>query len=246
MSAKYINRRVESMLNRIFFYLALLALTASLLTGCAPGYSPIEGQDSRVLFPSVLVSYPIFDRNGLHGQSDYAVEAGVSHARGDAVQTLGSGEMISFAGTILQGPADVRQNFTLDEADVLLRARFPRQSFFFMQAMLGYRYKVLDLSLESGGLSAEQKIRNGGLAGGLGLGSRISDRLMIELYFLIDFNIDKGQMASGDLTASYWLTPNAAITAGFRRWEYSRSSDGESGINSLVWKGFSGGLAFSF
>ena len=226
--------------------LVALALAVGLLTGCGTGFTSIDGRDNGVLFPSLRISYPIFDQYDLHGQSYYAVEAGVSRGKGVGRQALSPNEKISFAGTTLQGPADVRQDFTLDVADVALRVRFPREALFFMQVLLGYRYKDLDLNLQSGGFSAQQEFRNGGFAGGIGVGSRVTDRLMLELRFVLDFNKHNGQMGSVDLTASYWLSPHAAITGGYRRWEYGRNSDFESAIDSLVWQGFCGGLAFSF
>ncbi len=224
----------------------ILSLTVGLLTGCGAGFTSINGRDDGVLFPSLRVSYPIFDQYDLHGQSYYAVEAGVSRGRGEGHQALSPTDEISLAGTILPGPADVRQDFTLDVEDVALRARFPREALFFMEVLVGYRYKDLDLRLQSNGLSAQREFRDGAFAAGIGVGSRVSDRLMLDLRFVLDFTKNNGQLGSADFTASYWLSPYTAITAGYRRWEYGRYSDVESDIDTLVWQGFCGGLAFSF
>jgi hypothetical protein len=53
-------------------------------------------------------------------------------------------------------------------------------------------------------------------------------------------------MKSTELMASYWLTPNVAVTGGYRYWKYQINRDNGSDINDLVWQGFSAGAAFSF
>ena len=224
----------------------LLFLAATVLSGCG-GYAAIDGRDDSVLFPSLRVSYPLLDEFYQEGQSDHALEADWSRGSGSAHQALDAYDTISFAGATLQWPAVVRQDFTLDVAQIDARFRFPRAARVFVEFLAGYRYTDLDLRLRSADISAQRFLRDGGVIGGVGIGSRLTNSLMLNLRMVLDLNGKQDRkMQSLDLSASYWLSPRAAITAGLRRWQYERNMTGASDIDLLVWQGLSAGLAFSF
>ncbi len=230
--------------------LLILLAAATILAGCGTGLAPVRGEDKNVFFPSVRVSYPLFDHDNLHGLSDKALEVDVSRGRGNGHQTINAGESLSFGGTTLSGPADIQQAFNLDVASAALRFRFPHDTPVFVELLYGVLYTDLDLRLQSGGFSAQQRFRDGGGIGGAGIGARVSDHLILDLRFILDlipFNFDRlREMQSLDFSASYWLSPNVAVTGGYRHWKYSISRDGASDIDDLVWQGFAAGVALSF
>ncbi|MGE5172856.1 MAG: hypothetical protein ACM3MD_03410 [Betaproteobacteria bacterium] len=230
--------------------LLILLAAATVLAGCGPGYAPIKGEDKNVFFPSVRVGYPLFDHDNLHGLSDKALDVDVSGGRGNGHQTINAGETLSFAGATLSGPADIEQAFNLDVASAALRFRSPHDTPVFFELLCGVLYTDLDLRLQSAGFSVQQRFRDGGGIGGAGIGARVSDRLILDLRFVLDiipFNFDRLRvMQSLDLSASYWLSPNVAATGGYRHWKYSISRNGASDIDDLVWQGFAAGVALSF
>lgn len=227
-----------------YFLLGLFLLGAAVIGGCG-GYANISGRDNSVFFPCLRVNVPILDKDDMHGRSDHAVEAEVSRGKGAGRQSLASGALL-FAGTTFSGPAEIHQDYTLSAADLLLRFRFPREAWSFIEFLAGLRYTDLDLRLRSGSLSAQGEFTGTNLASGIGMGFRLSDDLILDFRYVIDFNDREDRMHSREVEVSYWLSQHMAMTAGYRQWQYSRSRPGESDINELTWTGFSGGLSFSF
>jgi len=43
-------------------------------------------------------------------------------------------------------------------------------------------------------------------------------------------------------SASYWLSPNVAVTGGYRHGKYSIGQHGASVIDDLAWQGFGAGV----
>jgi hypothetical protein len=232
-----------------FFYVFWLLTASALLGGCGAGYTAIRGEDDNVFFPSLRVSYPLVMPSSRFGPGEAAVEADFARGRGTSHQALGAGETISFGGTMYAGPVDVRQNFKLDVASAAVRVGIPRNSPVYADLLLGVLYTGLDLNLQSGSQTAYKEFRDGGGIAGIGIGSRLTDRLMLDLRFvfeIIPFNWTRARnMQIVDFQASYWLTQHVAVTGGYRRWKYQIDADG-SDVNALIWQGFSGGLAFSF
>jgi hypothetical protein len=236
---------------RIFLHCLLMLLAmATVIAGCGSGLTPVKGEDNNVFFPSVRVSYPVSDHDSLHGLSDKALEVDVSQGKGNGHQTLNAGEALSFGGTTLFGPVDIQQTFNLDVASAALRFRFPHDMPVFLELLFGVLYTDLDLRLQSGGFSAQRHFRDAGGIGGVGIGAHVSAHLVLDLRLVLDlvpFNIDRARsMQSLDLSASYWLSPNVAMTGGYRQWKYGIRGDGASDIDNLVWRGLAAGVALSF
>lgn len=231
--------------------LLILLAAATVLAGCGPGFATIRGEDNDVFFPSVRVSYPLDDRDNRHGLSDQAFELDVSRGRGSGRQAINAGETLSFEGITLSGPAEIQEVFNLDAASAAFRLRSPREMGpIFIELLGGVLYTDLDLRLQAGGISAEQDFRDIGAIAGAGVGGRVSDDFILALRYVADilpFNWDRFRiMKSLDFTASYWVSPNVALTGGYRYWKYRINRDNGSDINGLVWQGLAAGAAFSF
>lgn len=229
--------------------LLVLLIAALSLGGCGEGFTAIRGEDRDVFFPTLRLSHPIIESSRKFGPGDGALEVDLSRARGTSQQTVGAGEAISLNDLQFPGPTDVQLRYDLDVVSAALRMRAPRDKPVYADLLFGALYTGLDIGLQSGSQIAHKEMHDGGGIVGIGIGSYLSDRFMVDARFVFEvlpLNMTRqNNMQSQDLQASYWLTKEVAVTGGYRRWKYRVDTEG-SDVNALVWQGFSAGLTFSF
>lgn len=234
----------------------VVTLACGLLHGCGGVvYKSISGSDNSVFFPSARFTHPLYEEpfpslaSGTSGTSETlaavdhfsALDLELVRARGRASESLLSGEQVRLNDTIITGPASFEEEFSLNMASLSHRNRFFVHPRIYLDLFGGLLYIERDLSLDS---LARSKLTQMGLLLGIGAGWKITNRATLDFRWLPLAGTADSGIKVVDLTATYWLTDHAGVSAGYRRWHYEEEPTGSK--IDLFWAGYSAGLVFSY
>ena len=237
----------------------VMSLACGLLNGCGGVvYKSIDGSDNSAFFPSVRFTHPLDEASFLSfspGAPDTPVTepapAAVAHSaaldlelvrtKGKASESLLPGEQARLNDTIITGPASFEEDFSLSMVSLTFRNRLFVHPKIYLDLFGGPLYVERDLTLDS---FARSKLSQMGLLIGLGAGWRITDRATLDFRWFPLAGTADSTIKVVDLTATYWLTDHAGVSAGYRMWHYEEGPEGSK--IDLYWEGYSGGLVFSY
>ena len=237
----------------------VVSLACGLLNGCGGVvYKSISGSDNSTFFPFARFTHPLDQEpfpsvaSGTSGTSETEpAPAAVAHSaaldlelvrtRGRASESLLPGEQVRLNDTIITGPISFEEEFSLSMVSFTHRNRFFVHPKIYLDLFEGLLYIERDLTLDA---FARSKLSQMGLVIGLGAGWKIMDRATLDFRWLPLAGTADSNIKVVDLTATYWLTDHAGVSAGYRRWHYEEEQAGSK--IDLFWEGYSAGLVFSY
>ena len=236
----------------------IASLAGGLLSGCGGAYKSISGSDNSAFFTSARFTHPLDEElfqplaSGTSGTSETepalvavdhsaALDLELVRTKGRASESLLPGEQVNLNDTIITGPISFEEEFSLSMVSLAFRNRFFVHPRIYIDAFGGPLYLERDLRLDS---LARSKLSQMGLLLGLGAGWKITNRTTLDFRWLPLAGTLDGFIKVVDLTATYWLTDHAGVSAGYRRWHYEEEPTGSK--IDLFWEGYSAGLVFSY
>jgi len=236
---------------RTFAILAIAALAGA----PSANAEDLEVNDTGNFVPSARLSFDIAPREGpsvTAGPSvphtGHGIEIGFSGASVDDKQNIGVGDSpIVFGGRAFAAPAELRHEFDWRFLEIAYRYRhFFGSGKFGIEGMGGLGFAELDLTTTSAGLSASDKLSNGGLLAAFGIVWKFLPSTSLQSRITL-FRSGSTEGVTGaarlDVHVAHALGRHAAVRAGLVGWGISslRSDDDDaSSLNSPLRVGFSG------
>ena len=227
----------------------LPVLAAVLLAGCVASGTTLEVHDADVFVPNLRVSIGKGDEAPSALRSGGAFELGVSQARGESTQQLGSGQRSTLGSQTFYGPQQIGTEARVTVLDAVGRVRTmgPEQKVGF-ELFGGLGYARYDFAVLQGGRRFEDGTGAVGLTGGVGLVWRLLPSTSAQgrfTYFASTGVTEKSEIERWDAAAVQALGRNVSLRAGYSWWELKSTRGGSSDVHARL-SGPSLGLELSF
>lgn len=224
-----------------------LLLTAGLLLLAAPvaGYSAdIDIQDNDVFIRTLRANYSL--RPPEEGRTSLGLDMEISKARGDASQTLASGDYIQHGSATIYGPATAASSYNATFAMIGLREGWTGDRSD-IDWIGGLDILHCDVRLRSGIRSPGERLYDLGffLAGQVSFDPVERVRLRGKGIASTDFLEFGYRLLSGELAASIDLGKGLALFAGWRWLRFGYAREHKSDINIAI-SGLTAGMELAF
>jgi hypothetical protein len=230
-------------------FLAMLAASA-LIGAPLANAEDLEINDTGNFIPSGRLSFDIAPRGERPSvpHTGHGIEIGITGASVDDKQDLGVGDSpVVFGGRVFAAPGELRHELDWRFVEITYRYRhFFGSGKFGIEGLGGLGFAELDLTTSSGGLSASDKLSNGGLVAGFGIIWKFLPSASLQSRLTL-FGSGSTEGVTGaarwDVHLAYALGRHAALRAGLVGWGIGSAradDDDESSLNSPLRLGFSG------
>lgn len=219
--------------------LTLLLLPLLLASGCVSNVINVKGEDGGAAIHTAQISFPIGNDSDIDETPEISfppterIKLRSSRVSGDFSQNIPSGKIVDFEDYTFSGPDRLNGSSTIDFSSLSIGAdsisKALRASFYF-----GVSYVEMDLKLDGAAQYAHTSDSYLGSYLDVGLYWQANPQLYAGAQITQMLHLSGSTMSSlleTDLCANYQFTPNVAVMAGYRWWEYEYGIDEyDSGI----------------
>lgn len=227
----------------------LAALLLGACTGTSAPPSSINISDSGVIVPTVRLSVDLRDPPGAPAdpKRGHALELGLSRAEGDGTQPLAAGQRsVVFGGQTFNTPVSLRNEFEFMFLELAYRYRInvqPDQPG--LEVRGGVAQGWLDMTVASPSQRATENLDTFGAIGSLGFFVPLMPKTTVQgrlTFFLSGSGSGITDATRLELHGVRTLGRNAAVRAGFVRWNVDSDRDTSSSSIKVKFSGPSLGI----
>jgi hypothetical protein len=200
-------------------------LAALSLGGCGLATTRVDAEDNRVFLPAVRATLDLGEgkQPPSEPQTGYAVEIGITGARGSDSQFLSSGQApVILNDTVFLPPQELKNEFAFSFADVSWRWRkFPGKGLLGLEVLAGVGYSSLGLTVSSPTQRASDHFATWGPQAGLGLIWRMQTTTSLQaraVGFLSGTTLGVNEASRVELFLAKTFHENLSLRLGYAVW----------------------------